>query len=199
MTISGLTQLEAVYYDEDGATISSDTENLIGGADTKEMLFYIPIGVDSVFPIPSNAVRFKITVTMGSSDTYYFYVNIYDSCYENPVTLMFLNKYFQWSFFTFDAINSSTYHRENSRWESVEGKRDFEIKGREKMVLTSTYILEDESLDIPDLFLSDEIYIVSTGERVVLDQSSLDIKTNQKDGVINYTFNIEKSARIFRP
>jgi hypothetical protein len=67
------------------------------------------------------------------------------------------------------------------------------------MLLNTEYITEAEAEILPELFLSDEVYIIPSGEQVVIDQSTLDIKSRRKDKVIQYSFNIEKSKRIFKP
>ena len=201
-TVSGFATLSYEYYDESGTVISlgNDSSGSISISE-KERIIYFPIGDNAITPIPSNAKKAQFAV-IGASGlmTTTLNVNIYDACNDNPITLMFLNRYFQWSFFTFDAKNSETLEKTGQRWESEsEGLQDFDIITRSKMTLTSTYILEEEAECLKDLLMSEHIFITSTAERVVIEDNSMMIKKNDREGVINYTFNIQKSNRLFKP
>lgn len=191
------------FYDKNNALISSgNSEKLIDITVIEQLFVYIPIGTTNAsVPIPDNAYRVTYEISSVNNQFPIFIdVHIIDQCKEKPVTLMFKNQYFQFSQFSFNAVNSSQVSKTNDKWENIsEGTRDFNIIGREKMQLNTEYITEAEAEELPELFLSDEVYIIPSGEQVIIDQSTLDIKTRRKDKVIQYSFNIEKSKRIFRP
>lgn len=168
-----------------------------------ENMAYIPVGTDNaVIPIADNVKRvlynFK-TTDPGSFDVE-LDVRITEPCSANPVTLMFKNKFFGWSQFTFDAINSRSVSKTRQNWESqTDGIHDVNVIGRSNFQLQSTYMKEDESTELQELFLSNEVYIIPDGIRVTVEQPALPIKTSQKDQVIQYPFRVKQSERIFRP
>lgn len=193
-------------FDKNGISKGSGVYSLpITFTSVKEFIAQVPVGTDNVLTgIPINSTIYRITYDLDTTLTggvpVRVDVRVVDQCLENPVTLMFKNSYFQWSQFTFDAINSRAIQKTRDQWESqIDGMRDVNIKARDILTLNSTYISQDEAADIEDLFLSDEIYIIPSGERVTMDTSELPIKTRQKEKIINYTFKVKKSARIFKP
>lgn len=194
--------LDYEVFDALGGTISSGqilkSFNPITSA--KEFIVYFPVGTDhGMFAIPSNAYRVTYTVFSGAGETIFVDTRIIDPCLDGSVTLMWRNDHFQWSQFTFDAQNSNRLTKKKQQWESqIDGMRDVNVVGRNNPNLNTSMLNDAESVEIHDLFLSEEVYIIPSGERVVIEQSSIEQKTQQRDQAYQYNFRIQKSARIFR-
>jgi len=150
------------------------------------------------------------------SNTYLFEMvsdaNCNSSKYEGK-NITWKNKYGVWDYYFFDGATSDkeTYKRSVQR-EGIAGSWNdatFElntyergvvdkVEGNKQSTINTRYISEEWNEHFKGLLMSNEVQIIEGGKSypINIKNSSLDVKTNLKDKLVQYSFNYEYSHAL---
>jgi hypothetical protein len=124
-------------------------------------------------------------------------------CRYTPEKILFLNKYGAYEVFTFfkakkESLKVSSedfnnaYVSDGSYDVTRHQKQKYNIQSSEKFTLNTDYIAEEENERIKELLQSDSVYLIGSSLiPVVVDTSSLEVKTRINDRLINYSLDFE--------
>lgn len=98
----------------------------------------------------------------------------------------FLNKYGVWQRLFFNKKNTQSIDVDSSEYRNAFGREfvKYNVNGRDKLVLNTSWIPQQMNSAIQELLLSEEVYV--DNELYNIDQKSITYKTRVNDTLINY-------------
>jgi hypothetical protein len=127
-------------------------------------------------------------------------------CENENETLMFRDRFFQWSFMHFPKISRTNIETESisgelPRTADVPGRFRYNVKARERIILNTDWMDEQQNPLIEDLIASESVWLVDQTdgslEQVIITPSSIRLKTRRIDNLIQYSMSIVKSLNNF--
>lgn len=139
-------------------------------------------------------------------------INGYEVCSSDTplISLMFQNRYNQWSFLSFPKKNYESLRRNSEiAYLKDEGDIRYAIEGRNGWRINSGIVHEDMNHIFEDLLMSQNVYRIGNlnggsdwtdpnkMERVIVTDRTFSEKTARNNQAFSYTFNIEMSLDTF--
>ena len=196
-----------------GATDTTMSPDMVIDTNINKWVAYIPLYWNTYTNKPTFQwitmyVYESDTTTPAGSPIEYIWLNKgVDAC-EDLITLMYKDRFFQWSFMDFPMKNYYSIVKEREIFEGQEtGRYSYNRKGIESIRVNSDLCPELWNYWFEDLFMSNEIYAIGNSfngnfdllDRHTLRETQWQRQTSRNNGIIQYNFNMERSLNLFIP
>jgi hypothetical protein len=141
-------------------------------------------------------------------ESYKIYKNI-DACIDDEILIMFLDRFYQWSFMSFPKKNKLSTSVTSTKGElanigEMPGRFRYNVEASDLLTLNTDWLDENQNDLVRDLMQSEATYLVDQTdgslEHVTIETNSVTYKTRRNDLIqIQYTMQFRKSLDNFIP
>jgi hypothetical protein len=216
-----LTGAKYDWYDKSGTYLG--WSNITGATDMPD--FYVPVGFDQIASSPNRVDFCTFSAVTNTVDYYsveissnslertnavFFYIN--DDCTRYELyQLTWKDSKGSWLSFPFQYLSQDSteverknFYQKEGTWTNAgfnynsydRGEKTFFLRSRDKILLNSGWLKEDENELIKDLMTSPFVMLQTPNNELIsciVEEDEITFKENMNDQLINYTLNVRIS------
>lgn len=169
---------------------------------------YVPMYYAGLTTLPSlKSITFKVYVStaiglaLNLQDTYKIEKN-YEYCGDQNM-IMFRDRFFQWSFMSFNKNKYTSINSRPQQAEAVQGRFRYNVKSSDVLTLNTDWLDDNQNELMRDLLISEQTYLVNDAdgsvEPVTVVPNSLRLQESEVEGIHQYQMQFRKSLDNFKP
>ena len=187
--------------------------------------FYVPVGFEQIASSPNrvdfcnftavtqNVASYQVEISSDSlqrTNAVFFYINDDCSRYE-LYQLVWKDSNGSWLSFPFQYLSTDSteverknYYKKEGTWSNSgfgynsydRGEKTFFLRSRDKILLNSGWLKEEENILIKDLMTSPFVMVQTPDDQLIsctIEENEITFKENMNEQLINYIFNVRIS------
>lgn len=205
---AGYMRIQVFGYNKTGGGFIMGTWSVDRSLDRYERVVYVPLFHSGSTDQPEFD-RTEVTFSTGASASgpwteheRLVFKRTANLCVDEEVVIMFQDRFFQWSFFSFPKKHRVTINTSAPTADLIDGRAKYNLEASDTLALNTDWMNETQNELVRDLIQTEQAFIVlSDGslEKVTVVPNSITLRTSRNDNMIQYSMQFRRSLDNFIP